>query len=159
MRQVEDNLGRVDVVLYLTQNMEDWVYFYFECWAFCNWAWCTVLLRSLTSQVVVFSEMVHPLQSCLVQVHSYCGASPPGGPGVPSPHLTSPQFTLPPSPDQVFYETKGAPDSLKQLQALHTHDTFFHSLMVASRCQEMSTLHYTTLHYTKPDNTTLHYTI
>jgi len=40
--------------------------------------------------------------------------------------------------DQVFYEDKTQRESLKQVQALHKHDAFFHSLMVGSKFQALA---------------------
>jgi len=40
--------------------------------------------------------------------------------------------------NQVFYEDKKDRESLKQVQALHVHDAFFHSLMVGSKFQALA---------------------
>ena len=42
--------------------------------------------------------------------------------------------------EQVFYETLGQPDTLKQIIGLFNHDTFFHRLMFNSRFEKLAEL-------------------
>ena len=43
-------------------------------------------------------------------------------------------------PQHVFYEDKSRPETLKQLQNLHTYDPYFGQLTVGSRFEELATL-------------------
>ena len=40
--------------------------------------------------------------------------------------------------DQVFYEDKNKPATLKQIQQMFKHDSFFHSLMVGSKFEQLA---------------------
>ena len=40
--------------------------------------------------------------------------------------------------DQVFYEEKDKPESLKQIQYLFKHDSYFHSVMVGSKFEQLA---------------------
>ncbi|MYC96610.1 MAG: phytanoyl-CoA dioxygenase family protein, partial [Caldilineaceae bacterium SB0661_bin_32] len=42
--------------------------------------------------------------------------------------------------EQVFYETLGQPDTLKQIIGLFNHDTYFHRLMFGSRFEKLAEL-------------------
>ena len=41
-------------------------------------------------------------------------------------------------PEHVFYEDKSRPETLKQLQMLHTHDRFFHNLFLGGRIERLA---------------------
>lgn len=40
--------------------------------------------------------------------------------------------------EHVFYEDRSRPDTLKQIQQLHTHDSYFETLMVGSRFEDLA---------------------
>lgn len=44
--------------------------------------------------------------------------------------------TLP--PDQVFYDDKGRPETLKQIQAMHRHDPFFQRTFLGSKSERLA---------------------